>query len=59
VLHIRNTEEVRLSPVEENQFKSDVFFIGQMEVRRDDGGRVTGFSVSNGRTTGIRFEKLP
>jgi len=59
VLHIPNTSEIKLSPVEEDVFKGDVFFIGQMEFHRDDRGWVKGFEVSNGRTRGIRFEKLP
>ena len=59
VLHIPNSEEIKLSPVEKDEFKGNVFFIGQMEFHRDDRGWVKGFEVSNGRTRNIRFEKLP
>jgi len=57
-LLIRNTEDIKLNPTEEDSFRGSVFFIGEMEFLRDDAGRVTGFSVSNGRTRGIRFERI-
>ncbi len=41
-----------------NQISGDVFFIGQVEFARDKAGRVTSFDVSNGRTRGIRFDRL-
>jgi hypothetical protein len=55
-LMIRNTEEIELDPMEEDNFSGDVFFIDQMNFLRNDQGEVTGFTVSNGRTRGIRFE---
>jgi CubicO group peptidase (beta-lactamase class C family) len=57
VLKIRNTADIELSPMEEDSFSGDVFFITEMEFTRDAGGRVTGFDVSNGRTKGIRFDR--
>ena len=58
ILMIRNTEDIELDPVDEDNFTGDVFFIGQMNFMRNDGGEVTGFTVSNGRTRGIRFENV-
>lgn len=57
-LLIRNTEDIELTPVEEDSFSGDIYFIGEMEFLRDDAGNVTGFTVSNGRTRGIRFGKV-
>jgi len=57
-LLIRNTEDIELSPVEKDNFKGDAFFIGEMVFLRNDVGKVTGFDVSNGRTRGIRFERI-
>jgi CubicO group peptidase (beta-lactamase class C family) len=57
-LHIRNTKDIKLTPVEKDSFRGDVYFIGTMEFQRDDQGNVTGFTVSNGRTRGIRFERI-
>jgi CubicO group peptidase (beta-lactamase class C family) len=57
-LLIRNAGEVRLSPVKKDLYKGDVFFISELAFLRDGAGRVTGFSVSSGRTKGIGFEKL-
>ncbi|MCK5137959.1 MAG: beta-lactamase family protein [Bacteroidales bacterium] len=57
MLHIKNTKEIKLSPIEENTFKGDVFFISELVILKDDGGEVKAFTVSNGRTRGIYFEK--
>ena len=57
-LLIRNTEDIELTPVEEDSFSGDAFFIGEMKFLRDEAGNVTGFTVSNGRTRGIRFGKV-
>ena len=58
MLLIRNTKEITLSPLEENSFKGDVFFISEMEFLRDDSGQVNAFKVSNGRTRNIHFKKI-
>jgi CubicO group peptidase (beta-lactamase class C family) len=56
-LLIRNTREIKLSPVEEDSFKGDVFFINQVDLIRDEKGGISGFAVSNGRTRGILFKR--
>jgi len=56
-LLIRNTEEIELSVLKEDNFKGDIFFIGELVFKRDAGGQVTGFTAANGRTRGIVFEK--
>jgi hypothetical protein len=58
VIKLRNTEDIELIAFEEDNFKGDVFFISEIGFERDAGGRVTGFRVSNGRTKGIRFERV-
>jgi len=57
LLKIRNTEEIELSPIREDLYKGNVFFIGELEFLRDSRGSVSGFEVSNGRTAGIAFER--
>jgi len=56
-LLIRNTEDIELSALKEDNFKGDIYFIGEVAFQRDPGGQVTGFTVANGRTRGIWFEK--
>jgi CubicO group peptidase (beta-lactamase class C family) len=57
VLLIRNTEDIELSSIAKDKYKGDVFFIGELVFQRDNSGEVTGFTASNGRTRGIRFQK--
>jgi CubicO group peptidase (beta-lactamase class C family) len=57
VLLIRNTKDIELSALKEDNFKGDIYFIGEVAFIRDPGGQVTGFTVANGRTRGIWFEK--
>jgi hypothetical protein len=56
-LLIRNTEDVELSALKEDNFMGNIYFIGEVVFQRDPGGQVTGFTVANGRTRGIWFEK--
>jgi hypothetical protein len=35
-----------------------VYFLTDVKFIRDEAGKVTGFEASNGRTRGIRFDKL-
>ena len=57
LLKLRNTEDVELSAIEEDSYRGDVFFISQVDFQRDGTGKVTSFTVSNGRTKGIRFDR--
>ncbi len=56
-LLIRNTKEIELSALKEDNFKGDIYFIGELVFQRDASGQVTGFTAANGRTRGIWFEK--
>ena len=58
MLLIRNTEEIELSAIKEDSYKGDIYFIGELVFQRNVRGQVIGFTASNGRTTGIRFEKI-
>ena len=51
-------EDVELSPTEEDKFSGNVFFIGEIAFKRNGSGRVTGFEVGNGRTKGVKFERM-
>lgn len=53
----RNLEPIELSPVEEDSFTGDVFFMQEVTFRRGPDGRVIGFTVSNGRTMGMEFDR--
>ena len=57
VAKMRNFEDIELTTEEKDNFNASVFFIGEMSFKRDDTGAITGFTVSNGRTKGILFEK--
>ena len=56
-LLIRNTEEIELSALKEDNYKGDIYFIGELVFQRDNTGQVNGFTAANGRTRGIVFEK--
>ncbi len=53
----RNLKDIILSPVEEDAFSGDVSFMGDIVFKRNTQGIVNAFTVSNGRTKGIYFEK--
>lgn len=57
MLLIRNTDEIELSAIAKDKYKGNIYFIGELVFQRDEQGQLTGFSASNGRTKGIRFEK--
>ncbi len=57
VLLIRNTEEIELSALKKDNYKGDIYFIGELAFQRDNTGQVTGFTAANGRTKGIGFER--
>ncbi|MBR9920655.1 MAG: beta-lactamase family protein [Bacteroidetes bacterium] len=52
-----NLEDIKLSPVNDDAFGGSVFFLPTVEFQRNDAGAVISFTVSNGRTKGILFEK--
>jgi len=53
----RNLKDITFSPIENDTFKGDVFFMNEVAFIRDSNGEVNAFSVSNGRTKGIYFKK--
>lgn len=58
MLLIRNSAEIELSPLAEDSFKGNVFFISVLDFMRDENGKVNAFTVSNGRTRDIFFERF-
>ncbi|MDZ7692156.1 MAG: DUF3471 domain-containing protein [Balneolaceae bacterium] len=63
VVKHRRMENLPLTPTTEDTFSGEFpifsveFPIGELVFTRDEAGHVTGLSVSNGRTRGVRFEK--
>ena len=57
VVLLRNTKEIELSVIKEDVYTGDVFFIGELAFLKDPAGRVSGFTLANGRTRGIQFLK--
>ncbi|HEX9728268.1 MAG TPA: serine hydrolase domain-containing protein [Gemmatimonadales bacterium] len=55
----RLPNEIVLTPKKEDQFSGSASFFGTVDFVRGEDGAVTGFTVSNGRTRGIMFEKVP
>ena len=53
----RNLKDIKLSPTEEDTFTGDVFFFGEVAFKKDKAGKANAFTVSNGRTKGILFQK--
>lgn len=57
VLRHRRLDDVKLTPAKEDRFAGGMP-IAEAEFVRDDDGRVTGMLASNGRTRGVRFERV-
>jgi hypothetical protein len=53
----RNLKDIAFSPVENDVFKGDIYFMRNVVFKRDTKGIVNAFSVSNGRTKGVHFKK--
>ncbi len=53
----KNLKDIVLSPIEDDTFSGDVFFMGEVAFKRDSKGMINEFTVSNGRTKGIQFAK--
>ncbi len=58
VVLIRNTPEIELDALKVDLYKGNVFFLNEVKFIRDASGQLIGFDASNGRTKGIRFDKL-
>ncbi len=57
-VEIYGSEKIELSPLEFDKFSSDAFFIAEMAFTRNSSGKVIGFAVGNGRTKGVKFERM-
>jgi CubicO group peptidase (beta-lactamase class C family) len=55
----RLPESITLTVKTEDEFTGDQSFFGSVEFVRGDDGAVTGFRVSNGRTRGVLFSRVP
>jgi hypothetical protein len=49
---------VLLSPLLEDEFEGSEWFVPSLAFDRDDGGAITGFRISQGRSRNLRFERL-
>lgn len=58
ILQIFGLEDIELTPIKENTFSGSEFFIGEIAFERNIFGRVNAFTVSNGRTKGVAFERM-
>ena len=56
--HLDMAEPLTLRHTGGGSFSSSVVFLNTIAFERTGNGRVTGFTVSNGRTKGIRFGKM-
>ena len=53
----RNLKDIKLSPTEDDTFRGDVFFMGEVAFKKSEKGDINAFTVSNGRTKGIYFQR--
>ncbi len=58
VLHQLGQTPQPLSQVTGDSFSAEVFHLNEIAFQRADNGSVTGFTVSNGRTRGVLFERM-
>lgn len=54
--HWRN-EDVILSPIDEDQFTGDKWWVGTIKYTRDKNGEITGFNLSTTGVRNLRFER--
>ncbi len=50
--------DIVLIPLLEDEFRGEAWFLRSVRFHRDEEGRVTSLSISNGRSRGLRFERL-
>ncbi len=55
--HMR-ISDIKFTPIMENLFSGDVYFMGFVEFLRDSKNQITGFNVVNGRVRNLLFERL-
>ena len=57
--HRRLADDITLTVKAEDEFTSSTFFFREVDFVRAEDGTVTGFRVSNGRTRGVLFSRVP
>jgi len=53
----RNLKDIKLTPNAKDTFTGDVYFMTEVSFKRNSNGSIFAFTVSNGRTKNIFFEK--
>lgn len=56
--HIEMSEPLAMQHTDDDEFSTEVIFLNTIAFERSGGGAVTGFTVSNGRTKGVRFGRM-
>ncbi len=56
--HIEMSEPLAMQHTDGDEFSTELIFLNTIAFERSGGGAVTGFTVSNGRTKGVRFGKM-
>lgn len=56
--HIEMAEPLAMRHTDGDEFSTELIFLNTIAFERSGGGAVTGFTVSNGRTKGVRFGKM-
>ncbi len=56
--HIEMAEPLAMQHTDGDEFSTDLVFLNTIAFQRGAGGSVTGFTVANGRTRGVLFEKM-
>ncbi len=56
--HIEMAEPLAMQHTDGDEFSTELIFLNTIAFERSGGGAVTGFTVSNGRTKGVRFGKM-
>lgn len=54
----QRTSDIELSPIKKDVFTGNQFYFRQVEFKRDEQGKINGFSVSNGRVRNLKFNKI-
>jgi hypothetical protein len=50
-------DNIKLTPIQEDHFSADAWFMGSVNFTRGEQQEITGFKVSNGRVRNLIFEK--
>ena len=56
--HIEMAEPLAMQHTDGDEFSTDLVFLNTIAFERTGSGGVTGFTVSNGRTRGVRFGRM-